>query len=88
MTQAHTCPECKTTGIMPGSWHQCTPDPLVTEIKDAIFEVELLIEVHRTPDGPRTAKQRTEFAEMNQRVGQLTKVRRALYRALEAINPS
>lgn len=55
------------------------------ELKAAIFEIELLIETTQVSDGPRNSKERTEQQEQHQRVNQYTKIRRALYRSLDAL---
>lgn len=60
--------------------------PLDGELREAIFEVELLIETTRVTDGPRNSKERVEQQERHQRVRQLSVIRRALYHALEAID--
>lgn len=67
------------------TWTTDVDTALEKEIKDAIFEAELLIEVFNVKDGPRNSKERAEQAEMHQRVRQLTKIRRALYRSLDAV---
>jgi len=69
--------------------HAATFNPykeIVAEIKTAISEVELLIEVTQVKDGPRNSMERTAHAERHQRVRQFTLIRRALYRSLDVID--
>lgn len=54
---------------------------LVKELRKAIFDVELMIELNQVTDGPRNQKERAEQAECHALVGRLAKIRRALYRS-------
>ena len=58
---------------------------LAEELRKAIFDVELMIEVNQVTDGPRNSKERVERAERHALVGRLTKIRRALYRSKDVI---
>lgn len=58
---------------------------LVEELRKAIFDVELMIEVNQVTDGPRNSRERVEQAERHALVGRLAKIRRALYRSKDVI---
>lgn len=58
---------------------------LAEELRKAIFDVELMIELNQVTDGPRNSKERVEQAERHALVGRLTKIRRALYRSKDVI---
>lgn len=58
---------------------------LAEDLRKAIFDVELMIELNQVTNGPRNSKERTEQAERHALVGRLTKIRRALYRSKDVI---
>lgn len=58
---------------------------LAEELRKAIFDVELMIELNQVTDGPRNQKERAEQAERHALVGRLAKIRRALHRSKEII---
>lgn len=58
---------------------------LADELRRAILDVELMIELNQVTDGPRNQKERAEHAERHALVSRLTKIRRALYRSKDVI---
>lgn len=58
---------------------------LSEDLRKAIFDVELMIELNQVTDGPRNQNERAEHAERHALVGRLSKIRRALYRSKDVI---
>lgn len=58
---------------------------LVEELRKAIFDVELIIQVNQVTNGPRSNKERVEQSERHTLVSRLSKIRRALYRSKDII---